>query len=231
MLWPRRDVTVLLPFGCVAGYESEHRKRLKHALERHGIKRQAIQFQLGRLPFESTFAVGGLDPALATGAVVLLRDQIALFGPTPPDRRVRVMVGGAPFVDRPDRVRDVGADSTAIDGEQATQIAEELLAAATGAIPGHLTGLPNALVHRGRVDSTMRWLLKPTPRALLQAIGAQESITHASVDACPPGQARHHLPVNGHRVVYTRWQRASGPLIGTTRPAGSPHGPLWDDHT
>lgn len=59
----------------------------------------------------------------------------------------------------------------------------ELLAAATGAIPGHLTGLPNALVHRGRVDSTMRWLLKPTPRALLQAIGAQESITHASVDA------------------------------------------------
>lgn len=30
-----------------------------------------------------TFAVGGLDPALATGAVVLLRDQIALFGPTP----------------------------------------------------------------------------------------------------------------------------------------------------
>jgi len=69
----------------------------------------------------------------------------------------------------------------------------ELLAAATGAIPGHLTGLPNALVHRGRVDSTMRWLLKPTPRALLQAIGAQESITHASVDACPPGQARHHL--------------------------------------
>ncbi len=30
-----------------------------------------------------TFAVGGLDPALATGEIVLLRDQIALFGPTP----------------------------------------------------------------------------------------------------------------------------------------------------
>ncbi len=30
-----------------------------------------------------TFAVGGLDPALKTGEVVLLRDQIALFGPTP----------------------------------------------------------------------------------------------------------------------------------------------------
>lgn len=71
--------------------------------------------------------------------------------------------------------------------------AGDLLAAATGAIPGRLGGLPDALVHRGRVDSTMRWLLKPTPRALLHAIGAQESITHASVDACPPGQARHHL--------------------------------------
>ena len=30
-----------------------------------------------------TFAVGGLDPALPTGQIVLLRDQIALFGPTP----------------------------------------------------------------------------------------------------------------------------------------------------
>lgn len=41
------------------------------------------------------------------------------------------MVGGAPFVDRPERVGDVGADSTAMDGEQATRIAEELLATAT----------------------------------------------------------------------------------------------------
>lgn len=71
--------------------------------------------------------------------------------------------------------------------------AGDLLAAATGVIPARLAGLPDALVHRGRVDSAMRWLLKPTPRALLQAIGADESITHASVDACPPGQARHHL--------------------------------------
>ena len=30
-----------------------------------------------------TFAVGGLDPALRTGEIVLLRDQIGLFGPTP----------------------------------------------------------------------------------------------------------------------------------------------------
>lgn len=71
--------------------------------------------------------------------------------------------------------------------------AGDLLASATGVIPGRLTGLPDALVHRGRVDSTMRWLLKPIPRALLRAVGAEESITHASVDACSPGQARHHL--------------------------------------
>lgn len=71
--------------------------------------------------------------------------------------------------------------------------AGDLLAAATGVIPARLAGLPDALAHRGRVDSTMRWLLKPTPRALLQAIGTEESITHASVDACSPGQARHHL--------------------------------------
>lgn len=71
--------------------------------------------------------------------------------------------------------------------------AGDLLASATGAISERLSGLPDALVHRGRVDSTMRWLLKPTPRALLQAIGAEGSITHASVDACPAGQARHYL--------------------------------------
>jgi methanogenic corrinoid protein MtbC1 len=45
--------------------------------------------------------------------------------------RIRVMVGGAPFVDRPDRVAEVGADSTAADGEQATRVAEGLLAAAS----------------------------------------------------------------------------------------------------
>jgi hypothetical protein len=40
--------------------------------------------------------------------------------------------------------------------------AGDLLASATGVIPGRLAGLPDALVYRGRVDSTMRWLLKPT---------------------------------------------------------------------
>ncbi len=71
--------------------------------------------------------------------------------------------------------------------------AGDLLASATGVVPQRLAGLPDALVYRGRVDSTMRWLLKATPRALLQAIGAEERITPAGVDGCPPGQARHHL--------------------------------------
>lgn len=69
----------------------------------------------------------------------------------------------------------------------------QLLSAATGTIPDSLTELPAALAQRGRPDSTMRWLLKPIPSALLQTIGAETSITHASLDACPPGQARHHL--------------------------------------
>lgn len=69
----------------------------------------------------------------------------------------------------------------------------QLLSAATGTIPDTLTELPAALAQRGRPDSTMRWLLNPIPRALLQSIGAETSIAHASLDACPPGQARHHL--------------------------------------
>lgn len=69
----------------------------------------------------------------------------------------------------------------------------QLLSSATGMIPESLAGLPAALAQRGRPESTMRWLLKPIPRALLQSIGAETSVTHASLDACSPGQARHHL--------------------------------------
>lgn len=39
----------------------------------------------------------------------------------------------------------------------------------------------------------MRWLLRPLPNALMKALGAEKVITHSSIDACPPGQARHHL--------------------------------------
>ena len=74
-----------------------------------------------------------------------------------------------------------------------TLIVRQLLSAATGTIADSLTELPAALAQRGRPDSTIRWLLKPIPRALLQNIGAETSVTHASLDACPPGQARHHL--------------------------------------
>ena len=71
--------------------------------------------------------------------------------------------------------------------------ARELLATHTGTIPEHLAGLPEALAQRGRAASTMRWLSKPRPKALLETIGAERVISHARVDACPPGQARHHL--------------------------------------
>lgn len=56
-----------------------------------------------------------------------------------------------------------------------------------------MPALGPTFVVRGRPDSTIRWLLKPIPKALLQNIGAETSITHASLDACPPGQARHYL--------------------------------------
>jgi len=73
-----------------------------------------------------TFAVGGLDPALKTGEVVLLRDQIALFGPTP--------LVGPQFVDCSDlypealrqRVQRVHP------GMGATQMAEVVYAHARG---------------------------------------------------------------------------------------------------
>ena len=44
--------------------------------------------------------------------------------------QVRILVGGAPFIEMPARAHDVGADSTATDGEQAIRVAEELVAAA-----------------------------------------------------------------------------------------------------
>lgn len=73
-----------------------------------------------------TFAVGGLDPTLKTGEVVLLRDQIALFGPTP--------LVGAQFVDCSDlypealrlRVQRVHP------GMGSTQLAEVVYAHARG---------------------------------------------------------------------------------------------------
>lgn len=59
-----------------------------------------------------------------------LRETIRQVRRASRNPQIRVMVGGAPFVDRPDLVAEVGADSTAMDGEQATRVADRLVAAA-----------------------------------------------------------------------------------------------------
>lgn len=74
-----------------------------------------------------------------------------------------------------------------------TIITGELLASASGTIPAPLTGLPELLAEHGRPNSTLKWLQCPIPRALLQIISSEATISHAALDACPPGQARHHL--------------------------------------
>jgi len=71
--------------------------------------------------------------------------------------------------------------------------AEQILASVTGRAPLALAGLPAALANHGRPDSTMRWIDRPIPKALLKSLGAGETVTHSSLDRCPPGQAREHL--------------------------------------
>lgn len=56
-----------------------------------------------------------------------LAETIRLLRRQSRNPHLRVMVGGAPFIEVPARVREVGADSTAMDGEQAIQIAEHLV--------------------------------------------------------------------------------------------------------
>lgn len=70
--------------------------------------------------------------------------------------------------------------------------AGDLLASATGVIPGRLAGLPVAArLSRSRgLDHEMAAQAHPESSAPSDRV---ESITHARVDACPPGQARHHL--------------------------------------
>jgi MerR family transcriptional regulator, light-induced transcriptional regulator len=43
------------------------------------------------------------------------------------NRAVRVIVGGPPFTANPAMAQEVGADGTAVDGQQAPKIAEQLL--------------------------------------------------------------------------------------------------------
>ena len=59
-----------------------------------------------------------------------LKETIRLVRQQSRNRDVKVMVGGALFVERPDRVALVGADSTASDGREAIREAESLVGAA-----------------------------------------------------------------------------------------------------
>jgi hypothetical protein len=70
---------------------------------------------------------------------------------------------------------------------------EQILSSATGTIPDELAKLPAALARHGRPDSTMRWLDRPLPKALLASLASGHAITHSSLDRCPPGQAREHF--------------------------------------
>ena len=59
-----------------------------------------------------------------------LKETIRLVRQQSRNRDVKVMVGGALFVEQPDRVALVGADSTASDGREAIREAENLVGAA-----------------------------------------------------------------------------------------------------
>lgn len=70
----------------------------------------------------------------------------------------------------------------------------ELLTPESGSITEGLDVLPEILAHRGRPASTMRWLIKARTQQALRALAeADGPVTHAMVDDCPPGQARHYL--------------------------------------
>ncbi|HEY8375674.1 MAG TPA: purine-nucleoside phosphorylase [Nannocystis sp.] len=79
-----------------------------------------------------TCAVGGLDPRLHTGQIVLLRDQINLFGPTP--------LVGARFVDLSRmysphlraRLQEIAAAAFSSPGTMAVPLAEVVYAHARG---------------------------------------------------------------------------------------------------
>ncbi|MEZ5459404.1 MAG: cobalamin B12-binding domain-containing protein [Steroidobacteraceae bacterium] len=76
------------------------------------------------------FSIVGLSVG-SVERLAALTETIRLLRRQSRNAQVRVMVGGAPFLDEPGRVFDVGADSTAIDGEQAIVIAEDLVLAAS----------------------------------------------------------------------------------------------------
>jgi hypothetical protein len=74
------------------------------------------------------------------------------------------------------------------------RLTRELLTPEHGTILQGLDTLPDLLARRGRPASTLRWLIKPRTQEALRVLATAEGpLTHATVDACPPGQARHYL--------------------------------------
>ena len=74
------------------------------------------------------------------------------------------------------------------------RMTRELLTSHDGTISQDLAGLPDVLAQHGRADSTMRWLIKARTQHFLRLLAnADGELTHADVDACPPGYARHYV--------------------------------------
>ncbi|WP_301150619.1 hypothetical protein [Mycobacterium simiae] len=74
------------------------------------------------------------------------------------------------------------------------RLTHELLTSEQGTVLEGLDTLPDLLARRGRSASTLRWLIKPRTREALRVLATTKGpVTHATVDACPPGQARHYL--------------------------------------
>lgn len=74
------------------------------------------------------------------------------------------------------------------------RLTRELLTSENGAVADGLDQLPDTLARRGRPNSTMRWLMKPRTQTALRTLASTTGpITHATVDTCAPGHARHYL--------------------------------------
>ncbi|MEU8364340.1 hypothetical protein AB0C27_50815 [Nonomuraea sp. NPDC048882] len=69
----------------------------------------------------------------------------------------------------------------------------ELLSDASGQIPPHLAVLYQALASTERPGTVTAWLDRSAAPAILQKLDAEVELTHASLDALPPGKPVEHL--------------------------------------
>lgn len=83
--------------------------------------------RLSTLVGEETFDLIGLSAACSVLAEDL-RDEIAVLRGASRNRQLRVLVGGGLFMNRPDLVREVGADAAAFDAQSAPDAGKSLLA-------------------------------------------------------------------------------------------------------